>query len=150
MTEILIVDDDAQSRKYAKLALNYLSLGAQNFTEAEDQKMAIDLIKEKRFDLIIMDMELTDMGREGEQLIRYARGATPNQKIAIVGRSSNPDYEQTMLTAGADAFACKRYLKENPVDSLQTAVKKALGIVKTRDPENYAFFIVEGGVQRQP
>jgi CheY-like chemotaxis protein len=143
MTKILIVDDYDGRR--ATDFLGYTGLPNQEYTYAENIERAAALIKAERFDLIIMDKDLTNAGNEGQALIKLARSDTPNKNSAIVGWTSSQldHYKIAMLNAGADAFSCKHYTNVGPLDAFRMAVNKALAAAKGRDPEHYSSFPVD-------
>ena len=55
MTKILVVDDDRDNRDYARKYLAAISTDDKEYAEAAGFNDALDLIKSRRFDLIIMD-----------------------------------------------------------------------------------------------
>lgn len=116
MSKILIVDDDAKTRKLLRVVL-------QNFgyeiIEAENGKQGIKLAKENIPDLILMDIEMPVMdGMSAFKVIRADESTKNIPVIALTSYAMKGDKEK-FLAEGFDNYISK------PID-----VKEFLKIVK--------------------
>lgn len=76
----LIVDDSTIARK--KLLDFVQNLGYKNIDEAEDGLIAVNKFKEKKYDYIIMDLEMPNM--KGNEASKRILQLNPNIKIILV------------------------------------------------------------------
>ncbi|MES2771703.1 MAG: response regulator [Pseudomonadota bacterium] len=102
---ILVVDDSALNRKILN---RYLSQAKVIVVEAGNGKEALLHLAQTRFDLVLLDMQMPEMGGiEVTQLIRQT--PSPYQQVKIVMLTANFDEASMAQTyaAGADAFISK-------------------------------------------
>lgn len=116
---ILIAEDNLINQKVAIRILERLGLSADI---AQDGQHAIDMVQEKEYDLIFMDMEMPVMdGLEATRKIRLIEKSLPKipKIIAMTANALQGDREQC-LQAGMDDFVSKPIT----VESLKTILKK--------------------------
>lgn len=117
---ILIVDDE-------KDICNTLSeyLEARGFTtdEAHNGKEAIERLKEKRPNLVILDVKMPKM--DGFEFLRFLKSRPHYAKIPVIMLTvkSAPAYLDKGLTLGADFYLPKPFTLEN----LMQFIKLTLG-----------------------
>ena len=101
---ILVVDDDKMSQVVAKLMLKKLDFG---FEVAENGAIAIDLINKKRFDLVLMDIQMPVMN--GLQATHNIRKSYTEQDLPIIGMSAGILLHDQMacFNAGMNSFLPK-------------------------------------------
>lgn len=122
---ILVVDDEKLLRDIACEMLSHLGYDASSVSSGEE---AIELVKEKHFDLLIIDM-LMEPGFNGYQTYREIKRLRPEQRAIVAsGFSENGDVKST-LDLGANQFIKKPY----SLKQLGLAVKEALSRSKTPD-----------------
>lgn len=100
---VLVVDDDAITR--AMVVKKLIRVAAT--IEAEDGVAAFRLLQDTRIDLIIVDLEMPNLG--GIDLIRLVRGHPALKHIPIIvltGDKSRDAFDQA-LEAGATSFLNK-------------------------------------------
>ncbi|MCH9049012.1 MAG: response regulator [Proteobacteria bacterium] len=104
LTRVLIVDDMATSRELVKAAL---ASRQYEMTEAASGKEALELISNKPFDLVLLDLEMSDMN--GIEVIRQLRKRhTPIQlPIIMLTSSESGDDIVTALETGANDYVVK-------------------------------------------
>jgi signal transduction histidine kinase/CheY-like chemotaxis protein/HPt (histidine-containing phosphotransfer) domain-containing protein len=111
-TKVLVVDDNVIN---LTVALGYLEKHGINADTAQSGAEAIDMVKAKPYDLVLMDHMMPEMdGIEATERIR----ALPDKrcsKVPIVALSANAvaGMEQTFLKAGMNDFLSK------PIDPLK-------------------------------
>ncbi|MGA2951455.1 MAG: response regulator transcription factor [Caulobacteraceae bacterium] len=115
MTTILLVDDHALVRAGVKRLL--ATLPQAEVLEAADGREALALLRQKRPDLVILDLNLPGLG--GLELLRRMvhAGAGP---ILVLSMHGEPLYAKRALEAGAAGYMTKN---ASP-DELLTAVRR--------------------------
>ena len=111
---VLIVEDDANSRK---LIRDLLQVSGHTTLEATDGKQGVALAKEKRPDLILMDIQLPVMdGLEATRILKADNETREIPIVALTAYAMEGD-EERMLQAGCDGYLPK------PID-VQEFLKK--------------------------
>lgn len=100
---ILIVDDEPQIRRVLKTTLS--SQGYEVF-EARSGEEALLAIREHRFDLVLLDINMPGIG--GIETCRQIRSGSDAAIIMLTVRNSEAD-KVTALDAGADDFVTKPF-----------------------------------------
>src|SRR5689334_22119528 len=101
MKRALIVEDEASIREIVRL---HLSLAGFETDEAADGRVALDRLRQDRFDLIVLDVMLP--GVDGVTLCRTLRSGGPNQGAGVLmltARDTEPD-KVLGLESGADDY----------------------------------------------
>jgi CheY-like chemotaxis protein len=87
---VLIVEDDAGTRRLLSTCLKYMS--DYSVSEADGFDSAIAAAKEEKFDLILIDIGLS--GESGLELLKQLLENGPCRAIALTGYGSDDDIEQ--------------------------------------------------------
>jgi CheY-like chemotaxis protein len=124
--EILLVDDEP-------LILSPLSLCLEDsnhrVTTAFSGQSALDLVRVKRFDLVITDLQMP--GIDGITLLRSAKEIRPNTKVIIMTGSVLSASARRLISREADGFLDKPF----SLEELHRAVASCLGYeVLSSDP----------------
>ena len=95
----LIVEDNAHMRSLLRALLN--SLGVKDISEASNGQMAIELLRERKSDLVLTDLAMKPM--DGLELTRYIRNNdhSPNPFVPIIMISGHT--EKYRVEAARDA-----------------------------------------------
>jgi two-component system, OmpR family, KDP operon response regulator KdpE len=101
--KILVVDDDPQIRRVLRA-----SLTSQGYilTDARSGEEALLKIREERFDLILLDVNMPGMG--GLEACRQIRAVSEAAIIMLTVRNAEPD-KVSGLDAGADDYVTKPF-----------------------------------------
>jgi DNA-binding NarL/FixJ family response regulator len=102
--EIVIADDSSQVRDRIKSMLNNIN-DVFVVGEAENGVEALQLIKEKKPDLAILDIRMPDMN--GIEVLKRIRELKIEVKVCMLTNYSYPQYKKRCLEAGADYFLSK-------------------------------------------
>lgn len=116
--KILVVEDNEKNRRLLKDVLEY---HGYDVIEAENGEMAIEKAKERKPDLIIMDIQMPVM--DGMAAAKAIRGDAETKRIPIIALTSfamKGDRERFM-EAGFDDYIAK------PIDT-----RKLPGVIKKR------------------
>ena len=106
---ILVVDDDENSRAYMKYILEHENAIV---TCADSASIALELISnqsERKFDVIMSDINMPDIN--GTDFVKNIKPKLPNAFIILFSANHTPLIEQTALESGADYYISK------PIDS---------------------------------
>ena len=104
--QVLLVEDEPVNREIGKLVLEDAGLGVHL---AEDGLAALEQIRNRRFDLILMDMQMPRM--DGLAATRAIRALPEGQHIPIVALTANAFAEDRLRCrdAGMDDFLSKPF-----------------------------------------
>ena len=99
---ILIADDQRPARKGLHALLS-LYTQVEVIGEAVDGQDAVNLVAERRPDVVLMDMRMPVM--DGLEATRRIKSRTPGVRVVML--TLHAEYEAEALAAGADAFLVK-------------------------------------------
>jgi two-component system, cell cycle response regulator DivK len=105
---VLVVDDNAQNLKLAKLVLDSLGYDAATASDAEDAQRMLDAFDPR---LILMDLQLP--GMDGLELTRRLKADSARRHIVIVALTA---YAMKGDRERADAAGCDGYIPK-PIDA---------------------------------
>ena len=105
--DILVAEDDATNRMYIEYLLRQIG---HRVTVARDGRHAMQTLKKHRFDLILMDVQMPDMG--GLELTRTIRASTgelgdPQVPIVALTAYSMKGDRERLLEGGMDGYLAK-------------------------------------------
>jgi len=126
---ILVVDDDPFSRRAMVVALEKASLKC---VDLEDPMAALQLLSEKRFDLIFLDVNMPAM--TGFDLCEKIRAIPQQSKTPVIFVTGLTDFEsrtRSTLSGGADLIAKPFLFMELAVKALTHLMKAQLGAAKS-------------------
>jgi DNA-binding response OmpR family regulator len=130
MKRALIVEDEASIREIVRL---HLSLAGFETDEAADGRVALDRLRQDRFDLIVLDVMLP--GVDGVTLCRALRSSGPNQGAGVLmltARDTEPD-KVLGLESGADDYLTKPFGVREFIARVTAVLRRASG--GPREPE---------------
>lgn len=119
MTGILIIDDNYEDLKRVSSILS--SFGYTILGEARDGETGIVIFKEKKPDLVIIDLILT--GINGIDLLRAIRSESPDAKAILCTAAGQGSIVELAMRTGANGYVVKPYDPE----ILLAAVRRVLG-----------------------
>jgi CheY-like chemotaxis protein len=102
---ILLAEDNAVNRVFMRRAL---TTAGHEVEEVENGRLALELLREKRFDLVLMDIQMPEMdGIEAMQRIRSGgHGREDVPIIALTAYAMKGDREK-FLDAGMNGYLTK-------------------------------------------
>src|SRR5687767_2492014 len=123
---VLVVEDEANLRELVSL---HLRLEHAVPVEAEDGRAALDLARQRRFDLVILDLMLP--GLDGLTVCRAIRKDSANQSTPILMLTARREESDKVLglDSGADDYLTKPF----GVRELMARVRALLRRVGTRE-----------------
>ena len=119
MTDILIVDDEKSMRDFLSIMLTKEGYKIQT---AEDGESGIEILKEKKFDLVITDVKMPR--GSGFELLQYVRENNPEFETAIIMMTAFDSTEDAVkaMKLGAYDYITKPFKNEH----IKLTVKKVL------------------------
>ncbi|MCK0142844.1 ATP-binding protein [Aliiroseovarius sp. F20344] len=124
-SHILVVDDSKTNLKIAKVILRSLKHRA---TTAESGEIAINLMQDQRFDLVLMDVNMP--GIDGLETTRRIRNGSQQMiQTPIIGLSASAFAEdiESCLEAGMNGFLAKPLSKNELVEKLSNHLAQDCG-----------------------
>lgn len=122
--EILLVDDVEDNRFIIK---EYLKKTNYNITEADNGKSAIEILTQKKFDLIFMDMQMPILdGYSATRAIREmekSMGLSPNYIVALTAYALEEELNKS-IEAGCNTHMTKPIKRSALLEMLQTFKNK--------------------------
>lgn len=115
---VIIVDDIAETRENIRKLLQFES-DVEVVGVARTGREAIDLSKEVKPDVILMDINMPDM--DGITATEQIRRVLPWAKIVILSVQSDSNYMRRAMLAGANDFLTK----PPTIDELNSAIRRA-------------------------
>ncbi len=123
--KILIVDDKDSMRSLLHAA--FVDKG-YNLTTAADGRMAIDLIRETAYDVIITDLKMPR--KDGLDVLRAAKAMDPDTKVIVVTAFGTMETAVEAMRLGASDFIAKPF----PLEEIELKVEKLLGTRRGPEP----------------
>ena len=102
--KVVIADDSSLLRDRIKSLLNSLNNNPMIY-EAENGVDALHLIREKKPDLVILDIRMPEMN--GIEVLKKIRELKMKTKVCILTNYPYPQYKKRCFEAGADFFLRK-------------------------------------------
>ncbi len=118
-SRILVADDDPN---IADLVRMYLAKAGYDVTVAHDGDEAQKLLREQRFDLLVLDIMMP--GPDGLQIIRGLRRRSEMPVIFLSARSSDID-KVAGLQLGADDYVTKPFNPAELVARVQSVLRRS-------------------------
>jgi two-component system KDP operon response regulator KdpE len=115
---ILVVDDDPQIRRVMRVTLTGQGYEVDDARNGED---ALETLREQRFDLVLLDMNMPGMG--GLEACRSIRSHSEIGIIMLTVRDSEADKVEA-LDAGADDYVTKPYNPPELLARIRAALRR--------------------------
>jgi DNA-binding response OmpR family regulator len=122
---VLVVDDDDPIRRMLTRLLGIVEIELSVY-EADDGASALEQLKQRTFDLILLDQMMPD--KSGVEILRELRADGLNKATTVIMLTARTDSEQIMacLEAGANFYLAKPFEPQELLDQ----VSECLGCEK--------------------
>lgn len=119
---ILVVDDDPELRH---LLTTILKNNGYSCDEACDGPAAIGIIREKRYDVIFMDLLMP--GLSGCDMISEIHSISPGTPVVVISIVSDEAAMKELFDAGAAVFIRKPFKIEEVIRTAGSLISKNMG-----------------------
>lgn len=119
MIDILVVDDHALIRKGLKMLLEE-SPDFQVKGEAETGMQAVKMVRDQRYDLVLLDISLPD--KHGMDVLKQLKSEQPDIKIIVLSMYPEDQYGVRALKAGAVGYINKQSAPDKLVGAIQQVI----------------------------
>jgi len=103
--KVLIVEDNRTNRRVLS---KILERAGHECETAADGEEALDVLEEKDFDIVLMDVNMPGMsGIEATKMYRFASLGGPHMPIVALSADATPETKRACEEAGMDAFQIK-------------------------------------------
>ena len=126
VSKVMIVDDDAVTNRVAIFALQRAHLQAN---AVEDPQVALKLLAESRYELVLLDIEMPLMN--GFEFCQKLRAIPGYEKTPVIYVTIHSDFESRTkgVLSGGDDLIAKPFLP------IELAVKVVMHLIKRRLPQ---------------
>jgi len=114
MYRILIVDDAGFMRKMVQTHLS--KAGYSDFIEGEDGQRAIDIYKDQKPDLVIMDITMPNV--DGIEALRQIKTGDPDAKVIMCSAMGQEAMVMEAIKLGALDFIVKPFKAERIIQTV--------------------------------
>ena len=118
MDRILVVDDEKKMRHILQLMLEREGFRAE---QAENGKEALDILQQKRFDLIITDLKMPVM--DGMSLLEEAKKIDPDLPIIVITAYGTIENAVEAMRKGAIDYITKPFEEEQILITVKRCLK---------------------------
>ncbi|MEM1401833.1 MAG: response regulator [Pseudomonadota bacterium] len=117
---VLLVDDNSTNLMLGRMILESLGLTIE---EADDGSVAVEMVKEKRYDLVLMDISMPILdGVAATQSIRQHFGGDELPIVALTAYASNDERERC-LAAGMNDYLTKPIVRDRLAEKIHRFLK---------------------------
>ncbi|WP_242830518.1 response regulator transcription factor [Desulfitobacterium hafniense] len=120
MYKLLIVDDEPIIRQGIKQLINFQEQSISEVYEAEDGALALAIVREKRPDIVLADINMPNL--DGLNLAREIKAVDPEIRVAIITGYDYFEYAVTALKAGVDDYLLKPVSRSDILELLSKLV----------------------------
>lgn len=128
--EILVVDDEAAIRAAIKVAFRRENI---NVTEAGDGRDALELLKSRKFDLVILDVMMEDIG--GYQVLQSMRSHNDMTPVMMLSGKSDEMDQVLGLGYGADSYLTKPFHITVLIQTAKALIRRSQVYSKSKDTD---------------
>lgn len=125
IVSIMIVDDHTLIRE----TWSFLLGKSENFevvAECGDGERAIELARDKRPDVILLDINMSPMN--GFEVMKLIRKFSPRSRIIGVSMHSQPAYAKKMLRLGARGYVTKNSPRQEMLEAISEVINNRVYI----------------------
>jgi DNA-binding response OmpR family regulator len=141
MSKILIVDDEMQIRK---LIRKYAEFEGHTVTEAGDGMEAVRLVRQKTFDIVILDIMMPEL--DGFSACREIRKITQTPVIMLSARGEEYD-KINGFECGVDDYVVKPFSPRELMLRVEAVMKRVRATAKDAAEQNQIVEFDGGGLR---
>ncbi|CAM3929888.1 response regulator [Cohnella lubricantis] len=126
MYKVLIIDDEEPTREAIRILGDWKGIGAEEVLEAGDGQSGLDLLREQKPDLVLVDMKMP--GMDGLAFLRQVEEDYPNLLTIVISGFNDFEYTRQAIRSGAVDYLLKPVNRQD----LNQALRKAIGVLEER------------------
>jgi two-component system, OmpR family, KDP operon response regulator KdpE len=119
--KVLVIDDEPPIRKLLRMGL---SAHGYEILEAPNGRISLELLEEKKPDLVILDLGLPDM--QGLELLRMIRARNEGVPIVVLSSRGDEAGKVQALDLGADDYVTKPFGMDELLARMRAALRHQL------------------------
>lgn len=119
---ILVVDDDGEIRRLLRRALE---AKGHRVSEAEDGVAAIDFLRSRQADLVVLDLLMPSL--DGWAALTQVRSLPDPPPVVVVSGTAEVDLTPRIFREGVEAFIAKPFRLEALTNACQELIARAKG-----------------------
>lgn len=131
MVKVLIVDDEKLVRQMIMLCINWTEIGMEIVGDASNATQAMELVKEKKPDLVLTDIRMPVVG--GLEFARNVREQFPKIKVVFLSGHDEFEYASEGIKMGAFDYLLKPINQEE----LRNAMVKVRDAILSEQADDY-------------
>ena len=124
MLKILIVDDDALTRKGIRMLMPWDRHQMEIVGESANGKEALDFLKENKVDLVLVDLDMPIMN--GTTFIREAKKLYPHLNYVVLTVHTEFEYIQPVLRLGVIDYIAKTQFDQANFDLILERINASI------------------------
>ena len=141
---VLLVEDNAVNRRLAEIVL---TRRGHTIVAVDNGLDAVDAARERRFDLVLMDIELP--GMDGISATRAIRAAEKHRggRVPILALTAHalPGVREQCLAAGMDGYLAKPLRPAEPLGCLEPGTEVSAAATAAAGPDRWTLLDEVGG-----
>jgi two-component system, OmpR family, KDP operon response regulator KdpE len=119
--KVLVIDDEPPIRKLLRMGL---SAHGYEILEAPNGRVSLELLEQKKPDLVILDLGLPDM--QGLELLRTIRARNEGVPIVVLSSRGDEASKVQALDLGADDYVTKPFGMDELLARMRAALRHQL------------------------
>jgi len=119
--KVLVIDDEPPIRKLLRMGL---SAHGYDILEAPNGRISLELLEQKKPDLVILDLGLPDM--QGLELLRMIRARNEGVPIVVLSSRGDEASKVQALDLGADDYVTKPFGMDELLARMRAALRHQL------------------------
>ncbi len=121
---VLVIDDEESIRIWLKSLL--ISLGCEVAGEAENGQVGVELFKQERPDLVLLDLKMPVM--TGDLALNYILDEDPNANVVFLSAVRDWEEVRDALMEGAHDYLAK----DDPPENIRAALQEQIEKIKSK------------------
>ena len=126
MYKVLIIDDEEPTREAIRILGDWQGIGVEEVLEAADGQSGLDLLRERKPDLVLVDMKMP--GMDGMEFLRRVEEDYPNLFMIVISGFNDFEYTRQAIRSRVVDYLLKPVNRQD----LNQALRKAIGVLEAR------------------
>ncbi|MHA6529524.1 response regulator transcription factor [Paenibacillus sp. BAC0078] len=133
MYKVLIIDDEEPLREAINILGDWKGLGVEQVLEATDGKMGLELLRQHKIDLALVDMKMPELS--GSQLLQIAEREFPNLLLIVISGYNDFEYTRQAIRSKVVDYLLKPVNRND----LNAALRKAVDVLEAKRKKESEF-----------